>query len=449
MHKKLLALTLIFSLFFSPVISNAEGFSLIRDAEIETCIRQMAEPIFTVAGLEPNNVQIHIIADQNLNAFVAEGMNIFVNTGIITFSTDPMVLMGVIAHETGHIAGGHLIRSAEQMKSIMTGSVLGMLIGLAAGVAGHSGGATGAILSGTQQMSERNYLQYSRVKEASADNAGLKFLYKLKLSPEGMAKLLEYFNSQENLFFDKMNPYLMTHPLSKERISNVEAALYSSPYASAPAPLNLQKCFPRSAAKLKAFMQEPSETLRDYPLTDKSFPAHYARAIAYYKIPELDKSFGELDQLIKETPNDPYLYELKGQILFENGKIKESIAPYQKAANLAPGSVLITLGLATSEVAMNEPELNKAAVKQLEPMTRIEPENAMLWRQLATAYGQLNKIPESMLALAEEAMLLGKMDDAARSAQNAKKGLTPGSPAYVRAGDIINAAKLGKKHEKD
>jgi len=445
----LLSIITILSLVFSPLETRAEGFSLIRDAEIETCIRQMAEPIFKAAGLPPQNVRIHIIADQNINAFVAEGMNIFVNTGIITYSTDPMVLMGVLAHETGHIAGGHLIRSAEEMKGLMTGSILGMLLGMATAVAGHSGSGGVAVMSGTQQMAERSYLQYSRVKEASADNAGLKFLAALHLSPEGMLKLLQYLNSQENLFFDKMNPYVMTHPLSKERIENIQSALSNSPYADNPPPENLRKCFPRSVAKLKAFMQEPSETFRDYPESDKSLPARYARAIAYYKIPELDKAISLLDQLIKENPDDAYFYELKGQILFENGRVKESVAPYAKAEKLAPGAVLIKLGLGTSEVAVNTPDLNHAAITQLKQAAAIEPDNAMVWHQLGTAYGQVNQIPQSMLALAEEAMLDGKISDAQRFAELAHKGLSPGSPDYIKASDIISSAKLLKKDKKD
>lgn len=420
--------------------------SFIRDAEIESCVRQMAEPIWKAAGLEPRNVSIHIIADPNINAFVAEGMNIFVNTGIIAHSDDPMVLMGVLAHETGHIAGGHLIRRKEEMENISTGTILGMLLGAATMVAG--GGSAGpAVMMGTGQVAERNMLQYSRVQEASADNAGIRFLARLKLSAEGMLKLLQYLNSQENLFYDKLNPYLMTHPLSRERIENVRAAVETSPYSNNPAPENLLKCYPRAVAKLKAFMQEPSETMRDYPESDKSLPARYARAIAYYKIPELQKSFALLDEIIKENPNDPYFYELKGQILFENGRIKESVAPYRKAVELAPDSALIKLGLATSETAINQPELNKAAVQQLKQAVQIEPDNAMIWHQLATAHGQLNQIPESMLALAEEAMLEGDKKDAGRFAAMAKKGLPEGSPAYIRAGDIIAVANLDKKKD--
>lgn len=432
-------LCLFFCVLFFSFAVKAEGISVIRDTEIENTIKLISEPIFRAANIPSKNVRIIIINDESINAFVSGGMNIFINTGLITKSEDPLMLMGVIAHETGHITGGHLVRKKEEYEKATFNTVLSYILGAAA-IASGSTDAGQAILSSGSHIAGRQALQYSRSQEESADQAGLKYLEESGFSARGLLEVLQYLNSQERVMFDKLNPYAMTHPLSAERLDFIRGSLDKSKFSESNPPEQIKKAFARSVAKARAFLNPIEYTFSDYPESSNSVEARYARAIAHFKKPDIEKALIEIDSLIKEFPKDPYFYELKGQFLFENGRIDESIPMYQKANDLLPNSPLVKIGLASSLISKGDDKNLRKAVQNLEQALVLENRNVIAWRQLATAYGKLGNKGMSNLALAEEALASGEKEEAEKFAKIAKKELPKNSPSLLRIEDIISSA---------
>ena len=287
-------------------------------------------------------------------------------------------------------------------------------------------------------------MQYSRSQEEAADQAGVKYLERAGYSSRGLLEVLQYLNSNERLLFDKKNPYALTHPLSSERVDFIRRDLARSPLAEAQVPDAMKKSFVRAVAKARGFLNPVEYTMNDYPLSNTSLEARYARAIAYYKKPDTDKALAEVDSLIKDYPNDAYFYELKGQILFESGKVAESIPAYQKANDLKPGSPLIKTGLAASLIGVGDEKSLRKSITQLEQALVLERNNSIAWHQLATAYGQLGDKGMSNLALAEEAVTRDERKEAIKFAEIAKKELPKNSPSLLRIEDIISSTKQKK-----
>jgi predicted Zn-dependent protease len=436
---------LVILLAFSPMPAQAQkGLSLIRDAEIEHIIRAYATPLWQVAGLNPDSIDIHIVNDDSLNAFVAAGQNLFINTGLLMRSENASQVIGVIAHESGHIAGGHLSRTQDELSNAMTSSILGMLLGGAAMATGRAD-VGAAIMQGTQQAALNNFLSFSRGQESAADTAALRFLDATGQSARGFAEFFDILGEQELLSASQQQPYARTHPLSRDRVDAVRAFIAKSRFSDTPTKPEFEVMHARMKAKLTGFMRPLQTTLKSYPETDNSLPARYARSIAYYRVANLTKATALIDQLIAEAPNDPYFHELKGQMLFENGHGKEALPPYEKAVSLDPGSPLLRVELAHAQIERNDPALLKKAIKHLQFALSREPNEAMSWRYLATAYGQNNQMGESSLALAEEAILQHKTVDAIGLARRAQGLLPKGSANWLRAGDIIALAESNKK----
>lgn len=429
-----LALRSLFCLFL--LSAQAFAASIIRDAEIESVLRDITNPIFRVAGLTADSINIYIINDPQINAHVAGGSNIFINTGLLGMSENPNMLTGVLAHETGHISGGHLLRSSDEYKNTALKATLGYMVGLAAAAVG-SPEAGVAIAQGTGHVAQRTMLQHSRTHEEEADQAALTFLDKTHQSAKGLLELLEVLYSKETTLYDDLNPYTLTHPLSRERIAHVKDHIKHSKYSEYNTPEPIRNSFARAIVKLNAFLQPYSETLKKYPDSDTSVNAHYARAIAYYKMPDIKKSLEEMAILLEKEPSNPFFNELQGQILFENGKVAESVPYYEKAVKLLPSSPLLKVILATSQIATEEESLRKKAVHNLEQGLLKEKQNSFAWHQLAIAYGRGNDLGMSNLALAEEAFLQDNKREVRKFTDLAKRYIKPGSPADLRINDLL------------
>jgi predicted Zn-dependent protease len=427
---------------YLAISTNAYALSTIRDTEIETTIRNLSTPIFKTAGLVPEDVAIIIVSDPSINAFVAGGMNIFINTGLIMQFEKPEVLIGAIAHETGHIAGGHLARNSDKFKNITVGSVISYGLGAVAMALG-SPDVGMAVMQGGTQVAQREMLQYSRQNEESADQAGLKFLARTGNSASGLLELLEYLNRQEHALYGKLNPYAMTHPLSRQRITHIRNYVAGSSQTKGGITPSLRTNYTRSFIKLHAFFDPVEQTLKKYPVSDTSINARYARAIAYQKIPDLTSSFAELDSLIEKFPSDPYFQELKGQVLFENGRAAEAVPYYNKAVALMPSSALLKLGLAMSQIAAADMDgansilLLQSAIEQLHNAHVKEPANIMILNQLEIAYGKSGMKGMSYLYHAEAAALQKNKNDVVKFAKLAEKYLPADSPSATRAKDLL------------
>ena len=414
--------------------------SFIRDAEIENTIRAYSTPLFQAAGLDPNAVSIHILVDPTLNAFVTGGQNLFLHTGLLLRAENASQVIGVIAHETGHMAGGHVVRMQGELGTASTEAIVAMLLGAAVGAASGRGDVGSALAMGGQSMVERDILAYSRENEAAADQAGLKFLDATHQSARGMLEFMEILGDQELLVTTEQDPYVRTHPLTRDRVVFIQDWVEHSKWSDQPIRPEYAEMFQRMQAKLYAFLEPPMRTLRRYRANDTSIAARYARAIAYYRKPDLTKALPLIDGLIAERPDDPYFPELKGQMLFENARGGEAVAPYRRAAQLLPGSALIRIELGQVEVEQNDPSLLKDAVTNLSAGVTSEPGNPDGWRLLGIAYGRAGNEGMASYALAEEALLEGRRADANYLAVKAERLLPRGGPIWLRIQDIKDRA---------
>ena len=416
-------------------VPRANAQSFIRDAEIEETIQVYADPVFDAAGLNAESIDLFLIADDSLNAFVAGGMNMFLHTGLLQRAETPLQVIGVMAHEAGHIAGGHIAGRRQQMREstpqILASYVLGLATALATGRADAglaiSQAGQGAVISGL--------LAYTRSQEGAADQAGVTYMERAGYSPEGMLHFMQILQDQQALLTANQDPYLQTHPLTRDRITFLAHATSQSPYKGEDAPDAFQRRHERMQAKLAGFLQAPRRTLRDYEMKD-GLPARYARAIAYFRGNNLDEALKRIDALIEDYPDDPFFHELKGQMLYENGRIAESIPPYQRAVDLRPESPLLRLGLARAQVQENEPDLNETALGHLDRVLAAERRNAEAWRLKGIAHGRLGDRGMAALALAEARMARGQLGDARDQARRALSFFDENTAPWLRAQDI-------------
>jgi len=441
-HYSALAISLV---LFSQA---SHAIPLIRDPEIEHTLHLYADPIFKVAGLKESSVKIYIVNDSAINAFVAGGANLFIHTGLILQTATPDMLIGVMAHETGHIAGGHLARGAEKLKNAQIGTIVSYVLGAAAAAATGKPEAAAAVITGSQNTVMRNFLAYTRAHEEAADQASLGYLDSLGISADGLVKTFQLLKRGERMHPGSPDPYMKSHPVSAARIEHVRNHVENSKIPSGQYPRSLDMAHKRMVAKLFAFLETPERTMQKYPVSDKSFAARMARAIAYYKMPDIDRSLQEMDGLIAEAKNDPYLHELKGQILFENGLNNEALSSYEKANALLPNHPLILTDLAKVELAQPTPRLSHA-ISQLEKATRLDNDNSYTWRLLATAQGKAGNLGLSYLALAEEALLKNNPDEALKKADQSINAIKDNKPALLRAEDVKARAREMQRIKKD
>ncbi len=426
----------------------AHAAPLIRDAEIEHTLRLYADPILKAAGLKPETVNIYIVRDDSLNAFVAGGANMFIHTGLIMAADTPDMLLGVMAHETGHIAGGHLARGGEKLKDAQLGTIMSVVLGAAAAAATGKPEAAAAVMSGGQNAMLRSFLSYTRTQEQAADQAALNILDRLSISAEGLLKTFRLLQRNERMRGGKPDPYMLSHPLSAERMDHVRAHIEASSIPPGRYPAEFTLPHQRMQAKLYAFFETPEKTLQKYPTRETSLPARMARAVAYYKMADTQRAVNEIELMQREAKNDAFLYDLKGQILFENNQPQAAREAYVQASRLMPRSALILTDLAKTELA-GDAALLPSAIAHLEKATAIDSDNPQSWRLLATAHGRRGNQALASLALAEEALLLDKPQDATRHATQAKAALKAGSASALRADDVLNRAEQLRKEKEE
>jgi len=436
--------------------ARAQGLPLIRDSEIEDTIRSWADPLFQAARLDPSSVRLLIVNDNSLNAFVAGGQNLFINSGLLVSADTPGQIIGVLAHETGHISGGHLARSGDALRDAQNAGLFATLLGIglialgAASGAGGAGEAGTAVIVGGQSAGLRNFLAYTRSQERSADQAAVDLLDRTQQSSEGMLRFMEKLSDQELLASSRQDPYIRSHPLTRDRIEFISEHARSSPYSDTPdRPEDIER-HERMRAKLIGFLERPARVLRTfYPTTDQSMPARYGRAVAYLRLSDADKAVAEMDSLIAERPNDPYFYELKGQILYELGRIRESVPMYQKAVELKPDDPLILTGLGAALLETGDPALVDPAIEALENARRFDVENPSTWRLLATGFHARGDDGPAALSSAEYALLIGRAQDARLHVGRAERIYDEGTPGWLRAQDIkLQAEQLFEMQKK-
>jgi len=421
---------------------------ILRDTETEQLLREYTRPILRVAGLEKQNIQMVILNEGSFNAFVADGRRIFVNYGAILKSETPGQLIGVLAHETGHLAGGHLAKLRERLAQAQTQMIIAMLLGAGAIVAGASKNSAGmadagaAALAGPGEMIRRSLLSYQRQQEESADRAGVKFLTESGQSAKGMYETFKRF-TDESLFAARgADPYLQLHPMPAERVAALEGMGRASPYWDRKDDAALQARHDMVRAKISAFMERQDTVYRRYPLSNTSMPARYARAITTYLHGDLNSALTQIDGLIQGQPNNPYFYELRGQALLEGGKPKDAIAPLHKALQLSNNAPLIEMLLGQALVATDNKAYTDEAITILRAAVARETEAPLGYSQLAMAYGRKGNYAEADLASAQAAYLRGDNKTARELASRAKTRFAVGTPGWVKADDIVSAKPL-------
>lgn len=431
---------------------ESKGPPILRDAETEQLLRDYTRPVLRAAGLEKQNIQVVIISDSSFNAFVADGRRIFVNYGAILQSETPNQLIGVLAHETGHLAGGHLAKFRIQLEAAQTQMIIAMLLGVGAMAAGaRSGGDNGlanvgaAAIAGPQSMIMRSLISYQRAQEEQADRAGVKFLTATGQSARGMVDTFKRF-SNESLFATRgADPYLQSHPMPADRVAALEQVAQASPYWEKKDDPALQMRHDMARAKISAFMERPDTVYHRYPLSNDSLPARYARAIVTYLHGDLRNALTQIDGLIHVEPNNPYFYELRGQALLEGGKPNDAIEPLRKAVQLSNNAPLIEMLLGQALVGTDNKAHTDEAIAILRLAVSRETEAPLGYTQLAMAYGRKGDYAEADLASAQAAFLRGDNKTARDLASRAKTRFAIGTPGWVKADDIVSA-KLPKSN---
>jgi predicted Zn-dependent protease len=451
---RLIAIAVAAALALPPLPAKAQqgpGPRLLRDTEIEQLLRDYTRPILRTAGMEKNNIQVSIINDPAFNAFVADGRRIFVNYGALMQSQTPNQLIGVLAHETGHLAGGHLSKLREQLAQAQTQMIVAMLLGVGAMVAGAksnpnsgAGNIGAAAISAPQEAIRRNLLSYQRQQEENADRAGVKFLTATGQSPKGMYETFQRFGSESLFAARGADPYSQSHPMPAERVRALEELARSSPYWDKKDDPALQLRHDMMRAKTSGFMEKADTVYRRYPMSNDSLPARYARAIATYLHGDLRSALMQIDALIQAQPNNPYFYELRGQALLEGARPAEAIAPLRKAVAMSGGAPLIEMLLGQAMVATNNTATTEEAITLLRKALARETEAPLGYSQLAMAYGRKGDLAQADLAAAQAAFLRGDNKTARELAARAKTRFAVGSPGWVKADDIVAAKPMGE-----
>jgi predicted Zn-dependent protease len=428
----------------APAQDEAAGLPLIRDSEIEQLLRDYSQPILRVAGLGQRNIRVVIIGDRSFNAFVIDAKRIFINAGALMDAETPNQIIGVLAHETGHIAGGHLSKLRGELANAQTAAILTTLLGVGAAAAAATsrsnnvGGNPMALIVGPQSAIMRSLLSYQRQQEDQADRAGVNFLTLSHQSPKGMYDTFKRMADQQLYAAHYADPYVQSHPMASERIAALAEVARTSPYWDKKDSAELQLRHDLTRAKLFGYVDRPDSVVRRYPLSDNSLPARYARAVSAYRHADLRNAMAQIESLIQAQPNNPYFYELKGQALVESGRGQEAIAPLRRAISLAPDPTLIRVLLGQALVSTNDNHLADEAISNLRAAVQTDAEIPDAYDQLAMAYGRKGDLADADLASAQAAFNRGKFPTARQLAGRAKGRFPVGSPGWVKADDIAS-----------
>lgn len=409
------------------------SLTIIRDSEIETTLKAWIEPLLAVGDMGKNSVNVVLVQSPAINAFVAGGANIFIYTGLIDRTETPEELIGVMAHELGHIKGGHLIRSRDAMDRASYETILGTVLGIGAAVLSGNGAAANAIMAGSQSLAQRQYLAHSRVNESSADQAALTYMNEAGINPAGLSSFLEKMGSNELMPRSKQDEYARTHPITSNRIEALERRIKQSPYADAEVAADWIEQHKRMKAKLLGFI-DPSRVVWSYADNDSSVPARYAHTIAAYRQNNTDKALNLINKLIEQEPQNAYFWELKGQMLVDFGRVHDGVQAYKEAIKYEPESGLIRMDYGHGLLEIGQ---TQSAIEELNRALVVEPRSTRIHRLLARAYGTLGNTGQVALHLGEEAFLQKMLSQAKKHAQKALDTLPKDSRGYIRAGDLM------------
>ncbi len=447
MFRKLLVIALSLALALpAQAQKKGGGLPLIRDAEIEGLMRLYTRPIFRAAGINAGSVNVYLINDNRINAFVAGGQRIFIHTGLLMQAKTPNEVIGVLAHESGHIAGGHLARLGNELESASVTAIIGTLIGVAAMVGGAAAGQSEAakagqgVFMGSQGLAQRNVLAYQRVMESSADQAALKYLTDSGQSAKGMITLFGKLANDSIASLQNVDPYVISHPMPFNRIRNLEEGAARSPHFNKPDSPELVLRHELMQAKLAGFLESPQIVFQRYPRTNNSMPARYARAIAMFRQGDTKNAVPIIEGLTQELPQNPYFWELLGQALLEGGAPQKAVPPLKEAIRLLPKSGLIQIMLAQALIATETRPASEQALKILRQAKQTEGDSSAVHKFMAMAYAQTGDMARAELSTAEAAWLQGDKKLAIDKAKQAQARFKNGTPEWIRANDILNFA---------
>lgn len=416
----------------------AQGISILRDAETEELLQDMVDPLAEAAGLGEGSVEVVLVNDNSINAFVAGGQRIFVHSGLLNEADDAGEVQGVLAHELGHITGGHINRYSEGAGNATRITLLSALLAAAAALAGGGEAAMGVLAAG-QQAAMGSFLSFSRTQEASADAAGAQFLSDAGISGQGSLRFFERLQNYEfrrGISQNQEREYGRTHPLSGNRIARLREDYIVDPAWEAPTDADLQQRFERAKAKLYGYLAPPERVLVAFPTYLNDIPARYARAYAYHKDAQIEQALAEVDALIAMEPYNPYFLELKGQVLLESGRVEAALPPLREATRLTGSNPLIASILGHALIATENPANLDEAESVLRAAVGRDRENPFAWYQLSVVYGQRGDTPRARLASAEQQIMAGNPQGALMNASAAEQMLPAGSPDWIRAQDV-------------
>ncbi len=427
--------------------SPASAQSVLRDSETEQLFADMSKPLIIAAGLDPKSTRVVLLNDPEINAFVATGQTVYIQSGLLLAADNANQLQGVIAHELGHVTGGHAIRMQDGSNEATGISIATLVLGALAIAAGAGDAGMGIMMAG-QRAALGRFLAFTRTQEASADSAGAKYLSGAGISGKGSIDFFKTLQNQEfRLAVAEKDSYDRTHPLSSERISALMQVYTKDPAWNRPTDPALEARFQRVKAKLIGFVNPRQATIK-YPESDKSVPAHYARAYAYHVGAYPEKALSEAEALLRTNPQDPFFLELKGQILLESGKPAEAIAPLREATERSNDHPLIAAMLGHALISTEKREHFAEAKQVLKSAVNRDNENPFAWYQLGIIYDREGDVSRAALATAERNNLEGKPKLALASAEMALKGIPHGSPDYLRAQDIAMVSRTELRKDK-
>ncbi|MGB7245035.1 MAG: M48 family metalloprotease [Sulfitobacter sp.] len=417
-----------------------QAVGLLRDADLEHGLKQIAAPVLRAAGLSPSRVKILIVNDSTLNAFVVGNDAIFVHYGLINKMDTAAMLQAVIAHEAAHIANGHITRRMTNLANSRTVAGLGAALAAVAAASGSNKAAAGIAL-GTASSARRSFLKHTRAEEASADQSGVRYLKTAGISPEGLLAVLQIFRGQEALSESRQDPYLRSHPLSRDRIRAAEAFItaYGNTFTANP---TADYWYARVKGKLSAFTRSPKWTLRRAGETGYKDVRLLRQAVALHKQSRTKKALAAIDGAIATRPTDPFLHDLRGQILIETRNFGAAVAAYKRAVQLAPNDALILAGYGRALLASGNP---KQALGVLEKSRRRDFRDGSMLRDLSVAYAKTGQTGMAALVTAERYALAGRLKDAGIHAKRASGLLGQGSGPWQRAQDVLIASERAAK----
>ncbi len=420
-------------------VTCAQDFStgtVLSDTEIGATLQAYARPLLIAGGMQPDSVAIRMVVDDSMNAFATQGNNIYFHTGLLLRARNSNEVIGVMAHEIGHVAGGHVIMVASDMAAPNAISLLATLLGVAVGVASGNPEAGMAVLMGGQRAAIGSFLSFSRGQESRADQFALRVLNDTHQSARGLHDFFERLAGEERLVTTNQDPYVRTHPLNRDRMTSIDAAMQMSRYTDVPLDPELERQHKRLIAKLFAFLKPQITTLQKYPESDKSIEGRYARAIAYYRRGQFDQAMPLVDSLLADAPKDPFFWQIKGDMQLSRSKVEDAVIAYREALKYLPDAPELLTSLAHASVESGKPEYAGEAQAALKRALAIDPENPTAWDMLARSYAQNNEVGLSAYAAAERAILLGQFGDVARYSNQAEKLLEKDTPTWYRLQDI-------------